>query len=169
MFRDWRGKVFITLREIAINAACFIFVFGVCVAGCWFFLATMAKGATLEEAICFEGGNQPFKGQVAIGLVILERTESKDFPNTISEVISQDRNPYDGKCQFSYMCDGKPEVNNGICDMESARKAALFAINLKYALGFKFKALYYRAKYSKAKWGKNLVADIGDHLFFERY
>lgn len=43
---------------------------------------------TLLAAIIYtEAGNQPYYGQLAVGLVITNRIRSKEFPNTLKEVI----------------------------------------------------------------------------------
>ena len=41
----------------------------------------------LSRAIYSESGNQPMKGRIAVGTVILNRVASDAFPNTIQEVI----------------------------------------------------------------------------------
>ncbi len=50
-------------------------------------LGEMEVLAQLVEA---EAGNQPFEGKCLVVDVILNRVESPDFPNTISEVIFQE-------------------------------------------------------------------------------
>ncbi len=41
----------------------------------------------LARIIEAEAGGEPYKGKVAVGNVILNRVKSKDFPNTIYNVI----------------------------------------------------------------------------------
>lgn len=43
----------------------------------------------LSRVIFAEAGNQTLKGQMAVGNVVLNRVESRQFPNTIVEVLSQ--------------------------------------------------------------------------------
>ena len=43
----------------------------------------------LASIIFCEAGNQPYKGQVAVGAVILNRVQSSSYPNTIEAVIYQ--------------------------------------------------------------------------------
>ena len=50
-------------------------------------LGEMELLAQLVEA---EAGNQPFEGKCLIVDVVINRVESPDFPNTISEVIFQE-------------------------------------------------------------------------------
>ena len=51
------------------------------------YLGELELLAQLVEA---EAGNQPFEGKCLVVDTILNRVESSDFPNTISEVIFQD-------------------------------------------------------------------------------
>lgn len=51
------------------------------------YLGELELLAQLVEA---EAGNQPFEGKCLVADVVLNRVESEDFPNTISEVIFQD-------------------------------------------------------------------------------
>lgn len=41
----------------------------------------------LSRAIYSESGNQPMKGRIAVGTVILNRVADEAFPDTIQEVI----------------------------------------------------------------------------------
>lgn len=43
----------------------------------------------LAALIFCEAGNQPYKGQVAVGAVVLNRIKSKTYPNSMKEVIYQ--------------------------------------------------------------------------------
>src|SRR5690606_1596526 len=58
--------------------------------------------ACLAEAVYHEARGTSETAQAAVAHVVLNRTESEEFPDTPCDVIN------DG-CQFSYMCDGKPE------------------------------------------------------------
>ena len=44
----------------------------------------------LAQLVEAEAGNQPFEGKCLVADVILNRVESEDFPNTITEVIFQE-------------------------------------------------------------------------------
>ena len=48
-----------------------------------------AKVKLLAALIYCEAGNQPYKGKVAVGSVVLNRMNSKRFPNTLEGVIYQ--------------------------------------------------------------------------------
>ena len=59
--------------------------------------------ACLAEAVYFEARGTSDKGQKAVAHVVLNRASSPKFPNSVCGVISD-------KCQFSYKCDGRPDV-----------------------------------------------------------
>jgi spore germination cell wall hydrolase CwlJ-like protein len=71
----------------------------------------------LRIAMFYEGGsNETTEGYKAIGWVIRNRVASKDYPNTIQAVVAEDSiGKTDGGCQFSFMCDGKPEDRYELC------------------------------------------------------
>ena len=75
--------------------------------------------ACLAEAIYFEAGNQSDAGRLAVGHVVLNRQEMREYPNSICDVVHQaewrenwkgNMIPVKHRCQFSYFCDGKPET-----------------------------------------------------------
>ena len=57
----------------------------------------------LAEAIYFEARGTGATGESAVAHVVVNRTKSPKFPNSVCGVVS------DG-CQFSYRCDGRPEA-----------------------------------------------------------
>ena len=75
----------------------------------------------LAKALFFEGKfNEEPLGYRAIGWAIKNRVRSAEFPNTIVEVVAEGaagRN--NGSCQFSFMCDGKPEDKYELCRLAS--------------------------------------------------
>ena len=63
----------------------------------------------MTEALYFEARGESVKGIFAVAEVILNRVDSKTFPNSVCGVIKQGVNNPRG-CQFSYACDRYPEV-----------------------------------------------------------
>jgi spore germination cell wall hydrolase CwlJ-like protein len=61
----------------------------------------------LKEALYFESRGEKIKGQFAVAEVILNRVASPAYPNSVCGVIAQGNSK---NCQFSYNCDGIPEV-----------------------------------------------------------
>lgn len=73
----------------------------------------------LTLALYFEGRpNEPEEGLQAIASVIMNRVNSRYFPNTIKEVVTQGaKGQSTGKCQFSFMCDPHPEDKELLCQL----------------------------------------------------
>lgn len=138
-----------------------------------------------EEVVCLaqnvyhEARNQSDRGQIAVTHVVLNRMESKRYPNTACKVIKQARYR-DGqlirdKCQFSWYCDGRPDVNpDRPRDRQAWEKSLQSALDayMLYHLGIDVTdgATYYHANYVKPWWRRHFerVAKIGTHIFYKR-
>ena len=84
----------------------------------------------MAQNIYFEGRAEPMMGKIAIGHVVMNRVKSKNFPNSICEVVhdgpvreswktkkdstlaKEDRifYPRRDRCQFSWWCDGEKDI-----------------------------------------------------------
>ncbi len=62
----------------------------------------------LTEALYFEARGETLKGQFAVAEVILNRVDSRKFPNSICGVVNQGTGRKFA-CQFTYTCDGRDE------------------------------------------------------------
>lgn len=110
----------------------------------------------LARLINGEARGEPYKGQVAVGAVVMNRVKSSEFPDTISGVIYQ-------KGQFSCVTDG--QFNKAIDEDSTVYKAAQEAINGSDPTnGCIF---FYNPKTSKSKWlyTRQTVITIGSHRF----
>lgn len=110
----------------------------------------------LARLINGEARGEPYKGQVAVGAVVMNRVKSSEFPDTISGVIYQ-------KGQFSCVTDG--QFNKAIDEGSTVYKAAQEAINGSDPTnGCIF---FYNPKTSKSKWlyTRTTVVTIGSHRF----
>ena len=63
----------------------------------------------LTEALYFEARGETLEGQYAVAEVILNRVEHANYPDTICGVVNEGTGRRNA-CQFSYTCDGRPEV-----------------------------------------------------------
>ena len=91
-----------------------------------FWTLTQASDAhCLAMNIYHEGRSDNLAGQYAVADVVLNRVESKRYPNTVCEVVYQARMkpswkdpdkliPIKNKCQFSWYCDGKDDYPHEI-------------------------------------------------------
>lgn len=110
----------------------------------------------LARLINGEARGEPYKGQVAVGAIVMNRVKSSEFPDTIAGVIYQ-------KGQFSCVTDG--QFNKPIDENSTVYKAAREAINgADPTNGCLF---FYNPKTSKSKWifSRQTVITIGKHRF----
>lgn len=131
---------------------------------------------TLLSAIIYcEAGNQPYYGQLGVGIVITNRMRSPSFPSKLAEVVYQ-------TTQFSPTFDGalSRALNNPSLVTQSCRKAAkevlqmykdnLYTVNvegrdvsLKDYVFFMTQPAYVRLGLASA------YIKLGDHVFFQRW
>ena len=122
----------------------------------------------LARNIYHEAGYEPFEGKVAVAQVTLNRAESGEFPSDICRVVYQKNVVYEKVlCQFSWYCDqaSLQKPMNGpvyIESMEVAKKVLLEGFRLPSVKN----ALYFHGDYINPKWGKQPVAKIGRHVFY---
>ena len=108
----------------------------------------------LAHIIYGEGRGEPYKGQVAIGAVVLNRVKSASFPNTIAGVIYQ-------RGAFDAVSDG--QVN--LAPDANAVKAARDALNgWDPTNGCLY---YYNPATATSKWmlSRPVLLRIGNHAF----
>lgn len=108
----------------------------------------------LARVIYGEARGEPYKGQVAIGAVVLNRVRSSSFPNTIAGVIYQ-------KGAFDAVSDG--QIN--LAPNETAVRAARDALNgWDPTNGCLF---YYNPKTATSRWmlSRPVLLRIGSHAF----
>ncbi len=108
----------------------------------------------LAQCIYSESRGEPYKGQVAVGAVVLNRVKSSAFPNSISGVIYQ-------RGAFSAVDDG--QIN--FTPNDSALKAAKDAMNGWDPTGGCL--YYYNPAKTSNRWirSRPIVLRIGNHVF----
>lgn len=126
-----------------------------------------ANWQCLAEAIYFEARSEPVAGQRAVAEVILNRVESRAYPNSVCRVIGQGAHKRN-RCQFSYNCDGIPEY---ISEPRAYRSAVRLA---KEMLATPERPLtkgatHYHADYVSPFWSRKLTrtTKIGSHYFYK--
>lgn len=108
----------------------------------------------LARLVYAEARGEPYKGQVAVAAVVLNRVRSSQFPNTIAGVIYQ-------KNAFTCVNDG--QIN--LTPNAESRRAAQDALNGWDPSGGCL--YYYNPKTASDKWifGRTTVTVIGNHRF----
>lgn len=112
----------------------------------------------MARLVTAEAGGEPYAGKVAVAKVILNRVNSTEFPNTITDVIYE---PIKYGYAFTPVTDGR--INQPAT--HEARMAVEEAISTK---GSNSDWLYfYNPKTSTDKWitTRQTVAVIGNHVF----
>jgi hypothetical protein len=132
----------------------------------------IAEEACMATAVYFEARSEPRQGQLAVAMVILNRTKSEHYPESICGVVYQNAHHYNA-CQFSFACDGKSDLAEPGKAWDAARQVTTIAlaggIELKdEQLRLLSTALNYHADYVSPRWSKSLfpLAKIGRHIFY---
>ena len=110
----------------------------------------------LARIIYAESGNQPLEGQMAVGIVVMNRVESPIYPNTVEGVLAQ-------KNQFSTYQSGRLANRTPNASSVIAAKLVLdggVVSEVKDALYFDSRSN------SWASRNKECVAVIGNHKFY---
>lgn len=109
----------------------------------------------LAKIINAEAGNQPYKGKVAVGNVIMNRVDHPKFPDTIKDVVYQ-------KGQFS-------PVSNGSIHKEPNKESIQAAKEVLngYRVVDDNVLYFYNPDISTSGWifTREVVNRIGDHAF----
>lgn len=127
-----------------------------------------AQWRCLAEAVYFEARGEPLSGQIAVAEVVLNRVDSRSYPDTICEVTNQGVGR--GRvCQFSYACDGRPETMKDPLARARAGKLARLMIDGRprtVTAG----ATHFHATYVRPAWAREFArtAAIGNHVFFRQ-
>lgn len=109
----------------------------------------------LSRIISAESKNQPLKGKIAVGTVIMNRVESPNFPNTIYDVI------FSGN-QFT------PVVNGSINDEPTDESVLAAKLVLEGAREAGKSLFFHQAGLNCwAAGNKAYVTTIADHSFYE--
>jgi spore germination cell wall hydrolase CwlJ-like protein len=120
----------------------------------------------LSEALYFEARGESVRGQFAVAEVILNRVDSALYPDTVCGVIHQGTGrKY--QCQFTYTCDGIPDVIHEKDAFEtSAKVASVMASGAPRALTEG--ATHYHTKAVRPNWSRTFprTATIGVHHFY---
>lgn len=130
----------------------------------------------LAQAVYHEARGEPESGQWAVASVILNRVESRAYPDTVCDVVFQNAH-LPNRCQFSFACDGRSDEGGqgNIIDRESWVKSNVIAqIAYRQFLDGKrhedglTTALHFHTTSVSPSWASAYaeVAAIGNHVFY---
>ena len=119
--------------------------------------------------IYFEASTQERAGKIGVAQVTMNRVRSPKFPNSVCEVVFQGPKNKKNKrlCQFSWYCDGKPDV------IRSKRMWRECVYVAKYVMlggvpDITYNSTHYHADYVYPWWAKKMekTVKLGDHIFY---
>lgn len=128
----------------------------------------------MSKNIYFEAAIESTAGKIAVGQVVLNRMNSKKFPNTVCGVIKQGKHyrngfPVRDRCQFSWYCDGKHDVPFKGQLWNKSVEVARFLLKPNDIFDITDGATFYHADYiPDPKWAKNVnkTVKIDRHIFY---
>ncbi len=122
----------------------------------------------LTEAIYFEARGEPPEGQVAVAEVVLNRVDAENYPDNACDVISQGTGRMHA-CQFSYTCDGTPELVTEPAAWEDAARIARRLLD-GAPRRLTDAATHYHADYVDPHWAHVYpqTARVGRHIFYRQ-
>ncbi|GLQ54913.1 cell wall hydrolase [Devosia nitrariae] len=122
----------------------------------------------LSTAIYFEARGESYRGQVGVAQVVLNRVKDHRYPDTICAVVFQNQSRRNA-CQFSFACDGIPEVINDRKAWAQAEEIAEKVTQGQLYLTEVAEATHYHATYVRPGWAPrmNKVTQIGLHVFYK--
>jgi hypothetical protein len=121
----------------------------------------------LAEAIYFEARGEAVHGQMAVAQVILNRTFSGKYPNTVCGVVYQNAHRHLA-CQFTFACDGIPDRIREPDMWERAKVIAAEMLDGKLWLPEVGKATHYHAYWVRPGWVREMtkLQKLGVHTFY---
>ena len=125
----------------------------------------------LAMAVYFEARSEPLAGQAMVAFTVLNRVDLDDYPTDICSVVQQGPRHDSGqmvkdRCQFSFWCDGQPEL---VEDWKAWHKAIKVArLSLIQPFDLSEGTTHYHANSIEPDW-LDLVEPtvaIGGHKFY---
>jgi spore germination cell wall hydrolase CwlJ-like protein len=117
--------------------------------------------------IYFEARSEPSLGRRAVGHVVMNRVNHRDFPDSICDVVRQGGSRTSKQCQFSWWCDGLPDTPyNRKLWLKSLKLAVeIYAGRSKDPTGG---ALWFHADHTNPDWSRSFQRGpkIGHHIFY---
>lgn len=121
----------------------------------------------LADAIYFEARGEHVRGQMAVAQVVLNRAFSGKYPSTVCGVVYQNAHRHLA-CQFTFACDGIPDVVREPDMWERAKTIAAEMLGGKLWLPEVGKATHYHAYWVRPGWVREMTKmhKLGVHTFY---
>ena len=113
----------------------------------------------LAGAIFFEAKSESLAGQLAVGRVVIARSQSGRFPASYCGVVYQ-------PSQFSFIRGrSMPSINRSSRDWQEAVRIAVIADRGSWKSPVEG-AMFFHAAHVSPRWGKARMAKIDGHIFY---
>lgn len=124
----------------------------------------------LADVIYFEARGESKAGRMAVGQVAINRTNHRDYPDTICEVVYQS-SPSGRVCQFSWACDPSHRVRDRQAYSDAKQLAQLLYTDFKIRRELPDivnGATHFHNTTVQPGWASRLerTARIDDHIFY---
>jgi len=131
-------------------------------------VVTNKEQKCLAEAIYFEARGEPWKGQVAVAQVVLNRVKNPTYPASICGVVYQNKHRRN-RCQFSFACDGINDRIRNHALWSQAQKIAREITSGDHWLKVVGASTHYHATYVRPRWARHMIrlGRIGRHIFYK--
>jgi spore germination cell wall hydrolase CwlJ-like protein len=128
----------------------------------------------LARAVYFEARSESILGPLAVATVILNRVKASKNSSSVCGVVYKGANRLNS-CQFSFTCDGKPDVPDDMEAWNTALNITTLALTSDedvpdQQIQIVANATYYHADYVDPSWSKSLhrLTKIGRHFFYSQ-
>jgi hypothetical protein len=121
----------------------------------------------LAEAVYFEARGEAVRGQIAVAQVVMNRTFSGFYPNTVCGVVYQNKHRHYA-CQFTFACDNVADVVRERDMWDRARKIAKAMLDGQLWLPEVGKSTHYHAYWVHPSWVSEMkkMYKFGVHTFY---
>ncbi len=121
----------------------------------------------LAEAVYFEARGEAVRGQIAVAQVVMNRTFSGFYPNTVCGVVYQNKHRHFA-CQFTFACDNVADVVREPDMWDRARKIAKAMLDGQLWLPEVAKSTHYHAYWVRPSWVHEMkkMYKFGVHTFY---
>ncbi len=121
----------------------------------------------LTDAVYFEARGEAVRGQIAVAQVVMNRVFSGYYPTTVCGVVYQNANRHLA-CQFTFACDGIPDVVKEPDMWDRARRIAKATLDGRLWLPEVGKSTHYHAYWVHPSWVHEMkkMYRTGVHTFY---
>jgi len=122
----------------------------------------------LAEAVYFEARGEAVRGQIAVAQVVMNRTFSGFYPNTVCAVVYQNKHGRPFECQFTFACDNIPDIVTEPDMWDRAKKIAKAMLDGQLWLPEVAKSTHYHAYWVHPSWVSEMkkMYKFGVHTFY---